>query len=55
MRPSLALVFGFLAVLGGALFLVRPDPTRAQVLFRLAVILAGLAGPGVLRARGRRR
>jgi hypothetical protein len=54
-KPNLAIVFGFLVVFGGALFLVRPDPTPAQGLFRLAVIAAGMAGLGVLHARGRRR
>lgn len=51
---SPALVFGFLVVFGAALFLVRPESTRAQVIFRVGVILTGLLGLGVLRVRRRR-
>ena len=54
-RDSLRFICGFLVVFGGALFLVRPEPSTAQTLFRLALVAVGLVGLIVLRMRGRRR
>ncbi len=59
-RPSpsrherLQVIFTFLVCFGGVMFLIRPDPTRAQVVFRLAVMLAGLVGLAWLNFRRRR-
>lgn len=54
-RDALTFIFAFLVVFGGALFLVRPEPTAAQTVFRLALVGIGLAGLAVVSARGRRR
>lgn len=47
-RPSrherLQVIFTFLVLFSGVMFLIRPDPTRAQILFRLAMMLAGVLG-----------
>jgi hypothetical protein len=52
-RDTLRFVFAFLAIFGGALFLVRPDPTTAQTVFRIALVATGAIGLAVLRSRGR--
>jgi hypothetical protein len=52
-RDSLRFIFAFLAVCGGMLFLVRPDPTTAQTVFRVALVATGAIGSAVLRSRGR--
>lgn len=47
-RPSrherLQVIFTFLVLFSGVMFLIRPDPTRAQILFRLAMMLGGVIG-----------
>ncbi|HEX2189919.1 MAG TPA: hypothetical protein VHG51_13525 [Longimicrobiaceae bacterium] len=40
----LQFIFGFVAVYGVVLFLVRPDPTPAQVRLRLGMMLVGILG-----------
>lgn len=50
-REQLLVIFIFLVFFGGAMFLVSPDPTRAQIVFRLAIILTGAAGLAWLNAR----
>jgi len=52
-RDRLRFIFGFLAVFGAALFLVRPEPTSAQTAFRLALIGTGLLGIVLMQVRGR--
>lgn len=53
-RERLLVIFTFLVFFGGVMFLVSPHPTRAQILFRLAVMLAGAGGLAWLTLRGRR-
>ena len=50
-RERLQVIFTFLVLFGGVLFLVRPDPARAQIVFRLAVMTAGVIGLVWLRGR----
>jgi hypothetical protein len=52
-RDRLRFIFGFLAVFGAALFLVRPEPNTAQTVFRLAMVGTGLIGLTVIQMRGR--
>jgi hypothetical protein len=52
-RDRLRFIFGFLAVFGAALFLVRPEPTSAQTAFRLAIVGTGLLGIVLVQVRGR--
>lgn len=52
-RDRLRFVFAFLAVFGAVLFLVRPEPSIAQIVFRSAVAAAGLVGLVILGARRR--
>lgn len=44
----------FVALYGCILFLIRPDPTRAQTAFRFALIGIGIAGLAWLHVRGRK-
>lgn len=53
-RARLQVIFLFLVFFGGVMFLVSPDPNRAQTVFRLAIVLTGVAGLVWLNARGRR-
>ncbi|HYW12564.1 MAG TPA: hypothetical protein VE871_11435 [Longimicrobium sp.] len=50
-RQRLQVVFTFLVFFGAVMFLVGPHPTRAQILFRVALILAGIAGMAWLNAK----
>lgn len=50
-RDTLRFVFAFLAVFGGALFLVRPYPTTAQTVFRIALAATGTVGLAVMQRR----
>lgn len=43
-RLQLQIVFAFTAIFAGLLFVTRPPPTTGQLVFRLAVAAAGLAG-----------
>jgi hypothetical protein len=50
-RQRLQVICVFLVIFGAAMFLVSPHPTRAQILFRLALMLAGVAGMAWLNAK----
>lgn len=50
-RDTLRFLFAFLAVFGAALFLVRPDPTTAQTVFRIALVATGTIGLAVMQRR----
>lgn len=52
-RQRLQVIFAFLVVFGGVMFLLSPQPTRAQTIFRIAVVLTGIAGLAWLNARRR--
>jgi len=52
-RDRLRIIFTFLIVFGGVLFLVRPDPNTAQTIFRVAMVAVGLIGLAVLQSRER--
>lgn len=43
-RARWMVIFAFLLLYGVILSLLRPDPTRAQVLFRAAISATGLIG-----------
>lgn len=47
-RPArgqqLQVIFAFLVLFGAAMFIVSPDPTRAQTIFRVALMLVGIGG-----------
>lgn len=43
-QHRLRLIPVFVALYGIILFLIRPDPTRAQTIYRLALIAIGIAG-----------
>jgi hypothetical protein len=51
-RERLQVIFAFLVFFGGAMFLVSPDPTRAQTLFRIALVIIGIVGLAWLNVRG---
>ena len=52
-RNQLRFVLIFVALYGLILFLIRPDPTRAQPIFRLALVGVGVFGlVGVHRRTG---
>lgn len=53
-RERLQVIFTFLVFFGAVMFLVSPHPTRAQIIFRLAIILTGAGGLAWLNLRGRR-
>jgi hypothetical protein len=44
-RNQLRFVLVFVALYGLILFLIRPDPTRAQTIFRLTLVGVGVLGP----------
>lgn len=50
-RQRLQVVFTFLVFFGAVMFLVSPHPTRAQILFRLALMLLGIGGMAWLNAK----
>ncbi|HEX2077700.1 MAG TPA: hypothetical protein VHG08_08320 [Longimicrobium sp.] len=50
-EERLRFILMFTALFGVVLFLTRPDPTRAQAVFRLSLIAAGVAGLVWLRRR----
>jgi hypothetical protein len=43
-RNQLRFVLFFVALYGLILFLIRPDPTRGQAIFRLALVGVGVLG-----------
>ena len=43
-RNQLRFVLVFVALYGLILFLIRPDPTRTQTIFRVVLIAAGVLG-----------
>lgn len=43
-RDRLQVVFTFLIFFGGAMFVVSPNPNRAQTIFRISVVAIGLIG-----------
>jgi hypothetical protein len=53
-RQQMQVICLFLVIFGAAMFLVSPDPTRAQIVFRLGLMLAGLGGLAWLNERGKR-
>lgn len=42
-RQQLQVIFAFLVIFGAAMFIVSPDPTHAQTIFRVALMLVGIA------------
>lgn len=54
-EDRLRFILVFVALYGCILFLIRPDPTRAQTVFRFALIATGIAGLAWLHVRTRRR
>lgn len=50
-RQRLQVIFTFLVFFGGVMFLVSPAPTRAQIIFRIALMLVGIGGLAWLNAR----
>ena len=50
-RQQLQVIFTFLVIFGAAMFLVSPDPTRPQIVFRLALMLGGIGGMAWLNAK----
>jgi len=53
-RQRMQVICVFLVIFGAAMFLVSPGPTRAQTIFRLSLMLAGLGGLAWLNGRGKR-
>ena len=53
-ESQLRFLLVFVALYGCILFLIRPDSTRAQTIFRLALIGIGIAGVIGLHVRGGR-
>ena len=43
-RERMQVIFAFLVFFGGMMFVVSPDPNRAQTVFRIATALAGVIG-----------
>lgn len=54
-RQQLQVIFAFLVIFGAAMFVVSPGPTRAQIIFRVALIVAGVGGLAWLSGRRRAR
>ena len=52
-RNQLRFALVFLALYGPILFLIRPDPTRAQTIFRLTLVGVGVLGLVWVRTRRR--
>lgn len=50
-RERLQVIFAFLLVFPGLMFITSPDPNRAQVLFRASTALVGLIGLAWLSTR----
>jgi FtsH-binding integral membrane protein len=50
-RNQLRFVLVFVALYGLILFLIRPDPTGAQMIFRLVIIAVGVLGLLLLHRR----
>lgn len=50
----LRFIFTFVALYGCILFLIRPDPTPWQTVFRFALIGIGVAGLGWMHLRSKR-
>lgn len=53
-ETQLRFILVFVALYGCILFLIRPDPTRTQTIFRFALIAIGIGGVIGLHVRGRR-
>ncbi len=53
-EERLRFILIFTALFGVILFLTRPDPTRAQTIFRASLIAVGLAAVAWLHVRNRR-
>lgn len=54
-EDRLRVVLAFVALYGCILFLIRPDPTRLQAIYRIALIATGIAGLVWMHLRTRRR
>ncbi|MBW3628040.1 MAG: hypothetical protein KY464_01970 [Gemmatimonadetes bacterium] len=52
-RLRMQIIFAFMLIFSILLFFVRPDPTRGQVIFRVAMAIMGLVGFAVVSARKR--
>ena len=52
-RLQLQIIFAFMTIFSLLLFVMRPDPTRGQLIFRTAMIVIGLVGFGLVSARNR--
>ena len=50
-RNQLRFVLVFVALYGLILFLIRPDPTRAQTIFRLTLVGVGVLGMAWMQMR----
>lgn len=53
-RNQLRFILVFVALYGLILFLIRPHPTRAQMIFRLVLIAVGVLGLAWMHTRRRR-
>lgn len=53
-EDRLRFILIFVALYGCILFLVRPEPARAQTVFRIALIVIGVAGLAWMHWRKRR-
>lgn len=54
-EDRLRFILIFVMLYGCILFLLRPEPTRAQTIFRFALIAIGIAGLVWMQVRTRRR
>lgn len=52
-RLQLQIIFAFMFIFAILLFVGRPDPTRGQVIFRVAMAIMGLVGFAIVSARKR--
>lgn len=53
-EDRLRVILVFVALYGCILFLIRPDPTRAQAIYRFSLIGVGIVGLVWLQVRTRR-
>jgi FtsH-binding integral membrane protein len=54
-QDRLRFILIFVALYGCILFLIRPDPTRAQTIFRFVLIAIGIGGLACIRLHGERK
>ena len=53
-RLQMQIIFAFMLIFALLLFYIRPDATRGQVMFRVAMAATGLVGFGIVSSRRRR-